>query len=95
MTDGFQRRRGGGAVATFNGFEADLLRSLASQLVELLRNEIAAPSAHAHPREAIRSFEGPTTPPAVLELLTRLRAEHATLLAALNASSADLLAGKS
>ena len=43
MSDGFQRRRKGGAVATFTGFEADLLRSLASQLVELLRNETAAP----------------------------------------------------
>jgi hypothetical protein len=42
MSDGFQRRRGGGVVATFSGFEADLLRSLASQLVELLRNEAAA-----------------------------------------------------
>jgi len=43
MTEGFQRRRKGGPMATFTGFEADLLRSLASQLIELLRNEAAVP----------------------------------------------------
>ena len=43
---GFARhRRSGRVIATFTGFEADLLRSLASQLVELLRNE--ARRAHA------------------------------------------------
>ena len=37
---GFTRhRRSGRVIANFTGFEADLLRSLASQLVELLRNE--------------------------------------------------------
>jgi len=63
MSEGFQRRRGGGAVATFTGFEADLLRSLASQLVELLRNEAAVPREHADPLEAMLSFDGPTTEP--------------------------------
>ena len=39
---GFKRhRRSGAAVATFTVFEADLLRSLAGQLIELLRNESA------------------------------------------------------
>ena len=39
---GFARhRRSGHVIATFTGFEADLLRSLASQMVELLRNERA------------------------------------------------------
>ena len=39
---GFARhRRSGRVIANFTGFEADLLRSLASQLVELLRNEEA------------------------------------------------------
>ena len=43
---GFARhRRSGRVIATFTGFEADLLRSLASQLVELLRNEAAVPDA--------------------------------------------------
>ena len=63
MTDGFQRRRGGGAVATFSGFEADLLRSLASQLVELLRNEVAAPKSGDDPLEELLDFSGPTTEP--------------------------------
>ena len=63
MADGFQRRRGGGAVATFSGFEADLLRSLASQLIELLRNEAAVPSTAVDPFEAMLDFTGPTTAP--------------------------------
>ena len=50
-------------VATFTGFEADLLRSLASQLVELLRNEVAAPSEGADPLEQLLDFSGPTTEP--------------------------------
>lgn len=60
---GFEPRRGGGAVATFSGFEADLLRSLASQLVELLRNEVAAPTEAADPLERLLDFSGPTTEP--------------------------------
>jgi hypothetical protein len=61
---GFNRhRRSGRIIATFSGFEADLLRSLASQLVELLRNEAAVPHETADPLEAMLSFEGPTTEP--------------------------------
>ena len=63
MSEGFERRRGGGAVATFTGFEADLIRSLASQLVELLRNEVAAPSTGDDPLEQLLDFSGPTTEP--------------------------------
>jgi hypothetical protein len=63
MADGFQRRRGGGAIATFSGFEADLLRSLASQLIELLRNEAAVPATEIDPFEALLDFTGPTTAP--------------------------------
>jgi len=63
MGEGFQRRRKGGVVATFTGFEADLLRSLASQLVELLRNEMAAPRAGDDPLEELLDFSGPTTEP--------------------------------
>jgi hypothetical protein len=57
--------RGAGVMATLSGFEADLLRSLASQLVELLRNEEAAPAASASddPLEAMLDFSGPTTEP--------------------------------
>jgi len=63
MTDGFQPRRRGGAVATFSGFEADLLRSLASQLIELLRNEAAVPTTEVDPFEALLDFSGPTREP--------------------------------
>jgi hypothetical protein len=63
MGEGFQRRRKGGVVATFTGFEADLLRSLASQLVELLRNEVAAPRTSDDPLEQLLDFSGPTTEP--------------------------------
>ncbi len=63
MSDGFQRLRGGGAVATFSGFEADLLRSLAGQLIELLRNEAAVPAPDVDPLEAMLDFTGPTTEP--------------------------------
>ncbi len=60
---GFEPRRGHGAIATFSGFEADLLRSLASQMVELLRNEVAAPAESHDPLEALLDFTGPTTEP--------------------------------
>lgn len=61
---GFQRhRRSGRSIATFTGFEADLLRSLASQLVELLRNEAAVPDDARDPFEALMDFSGPTSEP--------------------------------
>jgi len=63
VTEGFRRRPGGGVLATFSGFEADLLRSLASQLVELLRNEVAAPTSSHDPLEDLLDFSGPTTEP--------------------------------
>jgi len=63
---GFERhRRSGHVIATFTGFEADLLRSLASQMVELLRNERAEPAApSADPFDAMMAeFSGATTIP--------------------------------
>jgi len=60
---GFARhRRSRQVIANFTGFEADLLRSLASQLVELLRNEEAAPKDQ-DPFEAMMDFSGPTNEP--------------------------------
>lgn len=56
-------RRSGHVIATFSGFEADLLRSLASQLVELLRNEAAEPRPGADSFEALLDFSGPTSEP--------------------------------
>ena len=62
---GFQRhRRSKLIIANFSGFEADLLRSLASQLVELLRNEAAVPRDDTgDPFEAMMDFSGPTQAP--------------------------------
>lgn len=60
---GFTRhRKSGSAVATFSAFEADLLRSLAGQLIELLRNEAATPET-LDPLEAMLDFSGPTREP--------------------------------
>jgi Domain of unknown function (DUF2017) len=63
MTDGFERRRGGRVVATFSGFEADLLRSLAAQLVELLRDGTTGPSTAEDPLEQLVDIGVPTTAP--------------------------------
>lgn len=62
MTGFARHRRSGNIIANFTGFEADLLRSLAGQLVELLRNETAAP-IEQDPLEAMLDFSGPTTEP--------------------------------
>jgi hypothetical protein len=50
-------------IADFTGFEAELLRSLASQLVELLHNETAEPRDDRDPLEAMLDFSGPTSEP--------------------------------
>lgn len=61
---GFTRHtRSRSIIATFTGFEADLLRSLASQIVELLRNEAAVPDESRDPLEAMLDFSGPTSEP--------------------------------
>jgi hypothetical protein len=67
---GFKRhRRSGAAVATFTVFEADLLRSLAGQIIELLRNESATGAVEEEdPLEAMLQtsdleFAGPTAAP--------------------------------
>jgi len=63
VTHGFSRhRRSGACVATFTAFEADLLRSLAGQLIELLRNEEATPGS-GDPLEELLDFSGPTSEP--------------------------------
>lgn len=56
-------RRSRQVITTFSGFEADLLRSLASQMVELLSSESALPSEPSDPFEALFDFHGPTTAP--------------------------------
>ena len=63
MTGFSRHRRSGAAVATFTVFEADLLRSLAAQLIELLRNESATTSHETDPLERMMDFSGPTSAP--------------------------------
>ncbi len=63
MSEFARHRRSGHIIATFSGFEADLLRSLASQLVELLRNEAAVPRVSDDAFEAMLDFSGPTSEP--------------------------------
>jgi Domain of unknown function (DUF2017) len=58
-----RHRRSRLIIANFTGFEADLLRSLASQIVELLRNEAAVPHDARDPFEAMMDFSGPTSEP--------------------------------
>jgi hypothetical protein len=62
MADGFHARRGGGVVATFASHEADLLRNLAAQVIELLRHESAVPPEDGS-LESMLDFTGPTTAP--------------------------------
>src|SRR3954451_24390609 len=63
MTGFTRHRRSQHLIATFSGFEADLLRSLAAQLVELLHNEAAVPRDDVDPLEALMAFSGPPTDP--------------------------------
>lgn len=63
MSSFARHRRSRLIIANFTGFEADLLRSLAAQLVELLHNESAIPDADRDPFEAMMNFDGPTEAP--------------------------------
>src|SRR5699024_9170006 len=57
---GFARHGRSACRATFSAFEADLLRSLAAQIIELLRSE-AAPAGDT--LEGELDFSGPTDEP--------------------------------
>ncbi len=63
MSGFHHHRRSRQAIATFSGFEADLLRSLASQVVELLRSEHGTTTVSEDPLEAMLGDDGPTTAP--------------------------------
>jgi hypothetical protein len=64
VSGGFTRhRKSGAAVTTFTAFEADLLRSLAAQLIELLRNESATLETRSDELEDLLDFSGPTREP--------------------------------
>lgn len=62
MTGFARHRRSDAVIATFSAFEADLLRSLAGQIIELLRNEKAVAETE-DPLEQLLDFSGPTTAP--------------------------------
>ena len=63
MTGFTRHRKSGAAVTTFTAFEADLLRSLAGQLIELLRNESATEEIASDSLEDLLDFSGPTREP--------------------------------
>jgi hypothetical protein len=63
MGEFVRHRRSNKVIATFTVLEADLLRSLAAQLVELLHNERAIAPTGEDPLEALLDFSGPTTEP--------------------------------
>ena len=63
MSTWVRDRRTDRIVTTLTGFEAEVLRSLAGQLVELLHNESALPSGTRDPLEELLDFSGPTTEP--------------------------------
>ena len=63
MSGSTRHRRSGAAVTTFTAFEADLLRSLAAQLIELLRNEAATEDIATDSLEDLLDFTGPTREP--------------------------------
>jgi hypothetical protein len=61
---GFIRVQGSRLIAaTFTGFEADMLRSLAAQLVELLRDQTGQEAEIRDPLERLFDFAGPTHEP--------------------------------
>ncbi|MFI5427698.1 DUF2017 domain-containing protein [Aeromicrobium sp. UC242_57] len=59
----FKRRRKGGVTATFELGEAHLLASLASQVIELLRDRNGAPESDADPLAVQLGMGGPSLPP--------------------------------
>lgn len=59
----FRRRRRGGILATFDPGEAQVLSSLAGQVVELLRDRGGTHESDADPLAAQLGLGGPTQPP--------------------------------
>ncbi|EFQ82649.1 hypothetical protein HMPREF0063_11858 [Aeromicrobium marinum DSM 15272] len=59
----FKRRRRGGFVATFDAAEAQLLVTLARQVVELLMDRNGAPESDPDPLALQLGMGGPATPP--------------------------------
>jgi hypothetical protein len=60
---GFVRGRRGRVLGLFSPLEAELLRSLVSQVVELVRDQSPEKSASADPLESMLEMDGPLTTP--------------------------------
>ena len=79
-TTGFVRhRRSKRAIATFSVFEADLLRSLAAQLVELLHNESAVVATERDPLEALLDFSGPKAEKFHADVVKLVKKSHSVI----------------
>jgi hypothetical protein len=63
MASGFLRGRRGRILGVFSPLEADLLRSLVSQVIELVRDESPEPTRSSDPLENLLDFEGPISTP--------------------------------
>lgn len=63
MTSGFVRGRRGRVLGAFSALEAELLRSLVSQVVELVRDEAPEKATSDDPLESLLDFEGPVAMP--------------------------------
>jgi hypothetical protein len=63
MGSGFTRGRRGRILGTFSPLEAELLRSLVSQVVELVRDESPETPASADPLESLLDLGGPIDVP--------------------------------
>jgi hypothetical protein len=63
IESGFVRGRRGRVLGVFSPLEAALLRSLVSQVVELVRDQAPEKSAKTDPLESLLEFDGPLSTP--------------------------------
>jgi hypothetical protein len=63
ISSGFVRGRRGRILGVFSPLEAQLLRTLVSQVVELVRDQAPEPSRGEDPLESLLDFEGPISTP--------------------------------
>jgi hypothetical protein len=63
MVSGFHRGRRGRVLGEFSQLEAELLRSLVSQVIELVRDESPETPRSDDPLESLLDLEGPLTSP--------------------------------
>ncbi|MGH3366256.1 MAG: DUF2017 domain-containing protein [Nocardioidaceae bacterium] len=63
MMSGFVRGRKGRVLGVFSSLEADLLRSLVSQVIELVRDQAPERQPPGDPMESLLDFAGPVAAP--------------------------------